>query len=323
MTMRIAMTGGGGFIGAHLLARLVAAGYDVTLLGSTTGKSRYTASLVTAGTVRHLRCDDSFAEEDILQPALADTDALVLLGYLLPLSTSPAQRLAEELSRNVAPVVRLLRAIEGRPRHVVFASSVSVYGSPETAPVRETDVPRPQTPYAIAKLACEEAIQMLARANRSTACILRYSTVYGPGETVPRAIPNFIRAVLAGQPPVVNGDGLDQHDYVNVADIVEATTLALRHRAAGTYNVGTGIGTSTIDVAELVIKLAGADVAPAFRTSRAPAVRTAMVCATDAAERELGFKATRQLAQGVVDEIGWFRSQLEFRSGAALAAGTV
>lgn len=320
--MRIAMTGGGGFIGAHLLARLVATGFDVTLLGSTTGKSRYTASLVAGGTVRHLRCDDSFAEQDILQPALADVDALVLLGYHLPASTSPAQRLAEELSRNVAPVVRLLRATESRSRHVVFASSVSVYGSPESAPVREIDVPRPQTPYAIAKLACEEAMQMLSQAAGSSATILRFSTTYGPGETVPRAIPNFIRATLAGQPPIVSGDGRDEHDYVNVADVVDAILLALRRRTGGIFNVGTGIGTTTIDLADLIIKLAAADVVPAFRAAGPTARRMAMVCATEAAERDLGFKASRQLSQGLVEEIGWFRSQLEFAQGAAIAAAT-
>jgi len=77
---------------------------------------------------------------------------------------------------------------------------VSVYGHPRTIPVHETEAPSPETPYAIAKLAAEETVQLLCAAAGSTASILRYATVYGPGETVPRAIPNFIRAVLAGQP---------------------------------------------------------------------------------------------------------------------------
>ena len=66
----------------------------------------------------------------------------------------------------------------------------------------------PETPYAIAKIACEETIRLVALTAGWTACVLRYSTVYGAGETVPRAIPNFIRAALGGRPPVVDGDGL-------------------------------------------------------------------------------------------------------------------
>ena len=255
--MRVVMTGGGGFIGSHLLARMIGAGMDVTLLGSTIGKSRYTASLVRAGSVRFLRCDDSFSEEDILRPALADAEALVLLGYVRPSALSPARRLGEELVLNLAPLVRLLRAAEGKTRHVIFASSLGVYGSHASAPVRETDAPRPETPYAIAKLASEESIEIVCAAGGWTPCVLRYATVYGPGETVPRAIPNFIQAALDGQRPVIAGDGLDEHDYIHVTDVVDATMLALRRRASGVFNIGSGIGTSTLDLARTVVRLAG------------------------------------------------------------------
>ena len=317
--MRVVMTGGGGFIGAHLLARLVGAGLDITLVGSTTGKSRYTASLVHGGTVRFLRCADTFDDEDILRPALADADAFVLLGYTMPTALTPAKRLSEEFARNVTPLIRLLRAAEGRPRHVVFASSVSVYGHPRTIPVHETEAPSPETPYAIAKLAAEETVQLLCAAAGSTASILRYATVYGPGETVPRAIPNFIRAVLAGQPPVVNGDGTDEHDYVHVCDVAEATLQALRKRAAGVYNIGTGVGTSTLDLCRLVLRLTGGDIAPAFRPADVARGPMRMVCATDRAAKELGFAARRDLHVGIGEEIGWFRSEGEILPQHALA----
>jgi UDP-glucose 4-epimerase len=319
--MRVVMTGGGGFIGSHLLARMVGAGMDVTLIGSTIGKSRYTAALVAAGTVRFLRCDDGFTQQDVLRPALADADALVLLGYIMPSAISPANRLAEELARNVAPVIRLLRAAEGGQRQVLFASSVSVYGAPADAPVRETDAPRPLTPYAIAKVANEESIQLVCAASGWNACVLRYSTVYGPGETVPRAIPNFIRAGLDRQPPVINGDGLDEHDYVHVGDVVDATISALRRRAAGVYNIGTGIGTSTFDLAHLVAKLVGANVKPVFRLQGGvQRGRVRMVCATALATADLGFTAGRSLPDGIAEEIGWFRSELNFNARPVLVA---
>lgn len=319
--MRVVLTGGGGFIGSHLLARLIGAGMDVTLIGSTIGKSRYTASLVSSGAVRFLRCDDSFSEEDVLRPALADADALVLLGYVRPTALSPARRLSDELVRNLAPLIRLLRAAEGRTRQVVFASSVSVYGSRATAPVRETDAPRPETPYAIAKLASEESVEIVCAASGWTPCLLRYATVYGPGETVPRAIPNFIRASLDGQPPVIAGDGLDEHDYVHVADVVDATMLALRRRASGVFNIGSGIGTSTLDLARTVVRLAGANLEPVFcRRSDAASTPVRVVCATDLAKSTFNFAAHRSLAEGLTEEIGWFRSDLKFSAKAMLPA---
>ena len=319
--MRVVMTGGGGFIGSHLLARMIGAGMDVTLLGSTIGKSRYTASLVRAGSVRFLRCDDSFSEEDILRPALADAEALVLLGYVRPSALSPARRLGEELVLNLAPLVRLLRAAEGKTRHVIFASSLGVYGSHASAPVRETDAPRPETPYAIAKLASEESIEIVCAAGGWTPCVLRYATVYGPGETVPRAIPNFIQAALDGQRPVIAGDGLDEHDYIHVTDVVDATMLALRRRASGVFNIGSGIGTSTLDLARTVVRLAGSDVEPVFLRRIEP--RTApvrVVCSTDLARNTFNFAASRSLADGITEEIGWFRSESGFTLKAMVSA---
>jgi nucleoside-diphosphate-sugar epimerase len=318
--MRVVMTGGGGFIGAHLLARMLGAGLRVTLIGSSTGKSRYTASLVAAGDVAFVQCDDSFYQSWLLRRTLEDADVLVLLGYVMPTSSSSPQRLIEELTLNVSPTVRLLRAAEGGPRHVVFASSVSVYGDTDSVPLRESDAPSPQTPYAVAKLTCERSIQVICAAGGWSASILRYSTVYGPGETVPRAIPNFIRAALAGHPPVVNGDGLDEHDYVHVADVVEATLAAIRRRTTGVYNVGTGIGTRTLDIAELAVNLTRASVRPMLRPVQRPsAAPVKIVCGTDLATAQLGFTARRPLVQGMTEEIGWFRSQLLYPAAPALA----
>jgi UDP-glucose 4-epimerase len=242
----------------------------------------------------------------------------VLLGYMMPTALTPSKRLSEELARNVEPLIRLLRAADARPRHIVFASSVRVYGR-ASGLVRESDAPAPRTPYAIAKLAAEESIRMLSRAAGSTASILRYATVYGPGERAPRAIPNFVRAALAGQPPVVNGDGSDEHDYVHVCDVANATLLALRARAAGTYNIGTGVGTTTLEVCRLVLRLAGADVAPVFRPTELSHKPVRVVCATDLAASDLGFTARRELREGIGEEIGWFRSEDATGPYAALA----
>jgi UDP-glucose 4-epimerase len=315
---RVVMTGGGGFIGSHLLARMVSAGMDVTLLGPDTGRSRYTASLVAQGIVRFFRCDAAFTEDDLLPRIIESADALVLLGHIMPTSSSPARRLLDEINRNIAPMVRLLRAALRGKAHIVFASSVSVYGAPTLSPVRESDPARPLTPYAIAKLTCEQSIEALCGTAPLTASILRYSSVYGPGETVPRAIPNFIRSVLSGTQPLVDGDGRDERDYIHVADVVDATLAALHRKAAGTFNVGTGMGTSTRDLVELVIKLAGARITPRHTGDADPSRQpTKIVCDTQAACTGLGFVARRSLTEGISEELGWFKSERETCAGPA------
>jgi nucleoside-diphosphate-sugar epimerase len=309
--LRVVLTGGGGFIGSYVLARMMGAGIDVTLVGPNTGKSRYTASLVAAGDVRFIQCDESFAQEGVLGSALAGVDALVLMGYVMPTASSVPDRLLEEFDRNAEPTVRLLRLAGERVRQVVFASSASVYGAPARVPVRESDALSPTTPYAIAKVACEQAIRVMSEASGLRCAILRFSTVYGPGELVPRAIPNFIRAALAAKMPVIRGDGLDERDYVHVTDVADATLMAVKREAQGVYNVATGIGTTTREIARLVYHLAGSTAAPVFDVStdvtRAP---TQLVCDTEAGRRELGFTARRSLHEGISEEIGWFRSQL-------------
>jgi UDP-glucose 4-epimerase len=320
-TIRVVMTGGGDFIGSHLLARMVGAGMDVTLIGPDTGDSRYTASLVKAGDVRFQRCDGDFVDELTLRSVLKDAEAIVLLGYVMPTPSSLAACFLDELGGNVAPTIRLLRAAEGEACHVVFASSVAVYGAPARVPVRESDAPSPNTPYAIAKLTAEQAVRATCSAAGMSASILRYSTVYGPGDTTHSAVTSFIQVALAGRPPVIDGDGLDEHDYIHVADAAEATLGALRHRADGTYNVGTGIGTTTLDVARLVTDLAHAKTTPVCRTwSRPEHGRTRIVCDTELAGTHLGFTARRVLVDGITEEIGWLKAQRASAPEMALAA---
>src|SRR2546426_3161812 len=308
--MRVVVTGGGGFIGAHLLARLVGAGIDVTLLGEDTGRSRYAAALVVAGATRFTKCDPGFSDEPAVRAALADADALVILGYAAPKASSPGGRLLEELERTVASTARILRAAEGRVRHVVFASSDSVYGDPVRTPVRETDAARPGIPFAAAKLAGEQMVRVACSAAGTTSSILRYSIVYGPGESCSRKIPSFIRAALAGQPPIIDGEGLDEHDYVHVADAVDATMNALRREADGVYNIGTGIGTTTLELAHLVVWISGGKAAPVRRaTSGRDHGRTSLVLDTALASSALGFVARHSLPEGLAAEIGWVKGE--------------
>jgi len=305
--MHVAVTGGGGFIGSHLLARMIGAGMDVTLIGTDLGRSRYAASVVAAGDARFIRCDAGFGDGATLR-ALADADALVLFDASSFRSESPPERLVDEVEANLPPLARLVLAFATRGRHVVFASSSAVYGDPVRTPARESDLPRPRSAFAVAKLACEHALRICS--GSATASILRYATVYGPGETASHTIPTFIRAALVGQAPTVAGEGLDERDYIHVADAVEATMSALRRHADGVYNVGTGIGTTTIELANLVVWLTGGPTAAVRRVDPDnESGRASLVLDTSRMRSELGCEPRHALPDGLKDEIGWFRAQ--------------
>src|SRR5207247_8155137 len=125
----------------------------------------------------------------------------------------------------------------------------------------------------------------------ATASVLRYAPIYGPGETATRAVPSLIRAALAGRGPVLEDDGVDEHDYVHVTDAVDATLSALRRRADGTYNVGTGVGTTTAELANLVVWLTGCSETPIRRAGGDHTTRGSAVLDTSRAQTELGFHA--------------------------------
>jgi len=306
--MHVAMTGGGGFLGSHLLARMIGAGSLVTLVGPDLGPSRYAASIVAAGRARFLRCDADFTDSVAAQ-AIAEADALVLMDSLPRPSASPPERLFDEIETTLAPLVPLLCAFASRGGHVVFASSGTVYGDPVSTPSRASDLPRPRSTFALAKLACEHALRLCSAT--ATVSVLRYGRVYGPGECGSHVIPTMIRAALTGAAPEVEGDGSDEHDYVHIADAVEATMSALVRRADGVYNVGSGIGTTMIEIASLIVWLTGSKAAPVKRPVDGNPTRNSLILDTSRARSDLAFEPRHALADGLKEEVGWLKATSE------------
>jgi len=300
------MTGAGGFLGAHLLARFLGGGMSVTLVGQDTGESRYTARMVASGDVRFVRCDAAY-EGTELAHTLEAADTLVLSGSGEFGCSSAFTAEAAEIEGGVTPLARLIGTFARRGKHVVLASSDSVYGTPVRTPVGESDLSRPRTEAGLINLASERAVQACAEQD-ATATILRYSTIYGPGERATGAVPNLIRAALAGRAPIVDDDGIDEHDYLHVADAVDATICAMRRRANGIYNVGTGIGTTMAELASLVVWLTGCSEPPIRRVDAVNPVRGSVVLDTSRARQDLAFEARRALADGLKEEVGWFRA---------------
>jgi UDP-glucose 4-epimerase len=299
------VTGGGGFIGAHLVEHLLAAGAQVDLLGPTPFRRQSVRSLVERSEVRY---QPLALEGDAggLAEALDGCDALVHLRYKPPATEGFWPQLLAGVSDNLVETIRLLdAAVKVGVRHVCLASSVSVYQPPALGVDEEAAVGGPLKPYAVVKLQQEDCVRHWARQTGRPAAILRLSTVYGPGETVGRAIPNFIRAVLAGDRPVVAGRGAALFDPIYVADVAAAFVCALAKGSEGTFNIGAGRGWPTKYVARLVMRLCAAE--GDVELNRAEPDSDRPVCNVARAESVLGFKARTSLETGLKAEIDWLR----------------
>ncbi len=256
------------------------------------------------------RPDALGGDPSALCDALVGMDSLIHLAYTPPDAKGYWDQQALEVKRNVIPTLGLLKAAEqSEVGFMAFASSVSVYAPPARGVEEDGSVGFAATPYATVKLEQERAIRSWAERTGSRAAILRLATVYGPGETVSRAIPNFIRAVLAGRPPVVDGVGAEPFDPIFVGDVAEAFIAATERRADGVFNIGTGCGRTSREIAEIVLQLCESDLGVVGNPETVE--RCGVVCNVSLAADGLGFRAVTPFEAGLRAEIAWLRAVQE------------
>jgi UDP-glucuronate 4-epimerase len=239
----VLVTGAAGFIGSHLVERLLSDGTEVVGVDAFTDyyeEERKRANLATA--LDH----DTFTliEGDLttldLGSALDDAETVFHLAGQPGVRVSWGENFDVYARDNILATQKLLEAVKERPiERVVYASSSSIYGDAESFPTREEAVPAPVSPYGVSKLAGEHLCRLYERSYGVTSTILRYFSVYGPRQRPDMAFSRFIDSALADEPVTVFGDGQQSRDFTFVADVVEAT-VAAPGSAAGTYNVAGG-----------------------------------------------------------------------------------
>lgn len=252
--MKCVVTGGCGFIGSHLVGRLVELGHEVTVLDdmSTGERSNHNreADLV-IGSVADLAAVLTATEEAEVVFHTAAW-ARVERSVTDPIGTHDV---------NVTGTLNVLRASHlSGVRRVINSSSSSVYGDQATHLMREDMTPNPMSPYALQKLMGEQYAALFAGLFGMTIVSLRYFNVYGPGQPSEGAhslvIPRFLRMRAQEQPLTVYGDGNQTRSYTHVSDVVEANILAATEELpAGRHtvlNIGTGQETSVNDIAAAI-----------------------------------------------------------------------
>ncbi|SFU00066.1 UDP-galactose 4-epimerase [Geodermatophilus amargosae] len=303
------VTGGAGYVGAHVVHAMVAAGEDVVVLDDlSTGDAGRLAGLpqvpVEVGSVR----DRGMVRRVLRENGV--TGVVHLAGR-----KQVAESVADPLlywAENVEGLVALLEGCRAKGvTRFVFSSSASVYGMPDVDRVDE-DTPRaPLSPYGRTKLAGEDLLRDCA-AWGLAATSLRYFNVAGAAAPelgdrgAANLVPLVFEALDAGRPPVLFGDdhptadGSPVRDFVHVSDVAAAHVAAVRALAAGrpggTYNLGRGEGSSVREVLRVVAEVTGGDTTPEV-AGRRPGDPARVVAAVDRIARDLGFRATRDLRE--------------------------
>jgi nucleoside-diphosphate-sugar epimerase len=303
------VTGGAGFIGSHLVERLLREGWRVRVLDNfSTGSG---ANLESA------QRDLEVIEGDIrdaarVRQACAGVDTVFHLAALVSVVGSVADPLASH-SVNVNGTLSLLVAArDAGVRRLVFSSSTAVYGDAQHVPTGEETPIAPQSPYGSDKAACELYCRNFHDLYGLETVALRYFNVFGPRQNAcsgyAAAIPAFVQATLEGRRPVIFGDGLQTRDFVYVENVVQANVLAANAPAAGggAFNVASGVSVSLLDLLGVLSRVAGRQLDPVFHEARTGEVRHSRADITRAAS-VLGYEPAFSLADGLALTVEAYR----------------
>ena len=252
------MTGGCGFIGSHVVEEFVRRGWEVGVLDNlSTGAE---SNLKPDRRVRFHRGD--IRDFDAVRKAMHGYKAVSHQAALVSVARSVEDPLVSN-AVNVGGTLNVLTAArDSGVERVVYASSSSVYGETETLPKTEAMQTNPSSPYAVSKLAAENYCRTFASVYGLRTVSLRYFNVYGPRQRqgpYSGVIPAFVGSVLAGKPPVINGDGSQTRDFTYVQDAVQANVLCVEKDVipGEVFNVGSSSQTSILELAGIVARLGG------------------------------------------------------------------
>lgn len=327
--MKILVTGGAGFIASHTNVELLNAGYDVVVVDNLVNSSRESVARVEELTGKKI----SFYEEDLLNEKAIDAifekeniDSVIHFAALKAVGESCKIPL-RYFDNNLTGTLNLLKVMEKHGvKSIVFSSSATVYGKPESVPIREDFPLSVSNPYGRTKLIIEDMLRDIYKSdNEWDIALLRYFNPIGAHESGmigenPHGIPNnllpYVAKVAAGQLECVNvfgddydtPDGTGVRDYIHVVDLatghIKALEKLVTHPGLVTYNLGTGVGYSVLDIIKNFEKACGKEI-PYKITPRRPGDIDMCYADPAKAKEELGWEATRSIDKMCEDAWRW------------------
>ena len=307
-TSRVLVTGGAGFVGAALVRRLVESGHAVRVFDNySAGDASYLAG-VDAGQVEGDICDAA-----ALDAALAGMDAVIHLAA----AGSVVMSVQDPVTNFDVNVIGTFRVLDAARRagveRVVLASTGGALIGDATPPVDEHSLPKPISPYGASKLAGEGYAYAFAKAYGLRTVALRFANVYGPWSAHKKGSTTlFFRAIHAGEPMVIYGDGSSSRDYTHVDDISWALQASLERDLPGgtVLHIASGVETTVAELARLCGEAAGAPDHPVeYRPTRVGEVDRNFAT-YDLAEQMIGYKPTIDRKSGIRSTWQWYQEHV-------------
>ncbi|MCJ7665457.1 MAG: NAD-dependent epimerase/dehydratase family protein [Actinobacteria bacterium] len=302
--MKILITGGAGFIGSNVADGLIKEGYEVVIVDD-----------LSNGREENISGGAIFYQVDIRDKKLEDVfmsekpDMVIHNAAQLSVRVSVEEPLLDA-DINIMGGLNLINICrKHKVKKIVFASSGgTVYGEQQTFPADEGHPLAPISPYGVAKLATEHYLHYFQRAYGLDYIALRYANIYGPrqdpyGEAGVVAI--FSKKMLAGETPLINGDGLQTRDYTYVGDVIKVNIAAIRSGFVGPVNIGTGVETDVVTLFNILKKASGRNMEEKHGPPKAGEQKRS-VLDNNLAKKVLGWEPEISIEEGLKLTYEWF-----------------
>jgi len=303
---RVLVTGGAGFIGSHIVDRLLAEDVEVIVLDSMhSGRLENIEKHLKQTNFRFVKGD--VRDVGLVRDLFKGIDAVFHLAALVSVPESIENPVLTN-DVNVNGTLNLLVAsADSEVKRFVYASSSAVYGETKTVPIDEEFPTKPLSPYGASKLAAESYVKSFNEVFGLRTVCLRYFNVYGPRQgwsDYSSVITQFVKRFVNDCPAVIFGDGRQTRDFVSVTDVVEANMLALTEKGVvgETFNVATGKSTTINHLAELIAQIVGKTYEVKYEKPREGDIKHS-VADISKATRELKYVSKMTLQKGLEDTI--------------------
>jgi UDP-glucose 4-epimerase len=310
--MKIIVTGGAGFIGSHLVDKLIKNGHKIVVIDN-----------LSSGRRENINKKANFYKVDICSSKISQIFKKekpgVVFHYAAQIDVrKSAESPIQDAKTNILGSLNILENCKKyRVKKFVFASSGgAIYGEADVVPTPETFQPRPESPYAIAKLTVEHYLDFYKKICDLDYISLRYANVYGPrqdpkGEAGVVAI--FINKLLNNKNPIIFGNGKQTRDFVYVEDAADVAikVLKVKPRENPIFNVGTSTEVSINDLCELISKKIGKNIRPLFASAKSGDLKRSCLDFSKI-KKELKWQPEYSLSEGLKEVVEWFKNENRF-----------
>ena len=302
---KVAVTGGLGFIGSHLVSKLNEDNDIVIVDDQTSGNIKNLEGL------DFTKIDTDFT--DITQAKLEMIFEDVDYVFHMAAMTSVLESVNNPLRSNEVNITGTLKVLEAAKncevKKLILSSSSAVYGETETVPISEKNPINPLSPYAVTKATGELYCKIYSEIYELSTIALRYFNVFGPKQD-PKSqyaavIPIFIDKLLKNESPIIYGDGEQTRDFVSVKQIVEANILAAKSNETSSYNIGLGKSTSINQLFEMINDIIGKDISPIYENERAGEIKHSVADISKA--KSIGYIPKNDFKEELIETVEWFK----------------